>query len=124
MHKKNHVHASHYTRYKWVERRKKKRVILEELVEVQLDLKFMAPIGAVDGDVWRLWKRDHRISSATYNILLHLSGNQYFAKQLTNKGKLKHASKFQERFPNVLLFLCNFLRLKSNLDLSTRFIRL
>ena len=80
VHKMNNVHASHHTRHEWVERRKRKRVILEELVELQPDLKFTTPDGAVDGDVWRQWKRDHRVSSATYNILLHLPGNQYFAK--------------------------------------------
>ena len=96
VHKANHVQASHYTGHEWVERRKQKRVILEELVELQPDLKFMAPDGAVDGDVWRQWKLDHRVSSATYNILFHLLGNQYFAKRLTNKGKLNRASEFQE----------------------------
>ena len=59
-------------------------------------LKFMAHDGAVDNDMWRQWKRNHRVSSAMYNILLHLPGNQYFAKRLTNEGKLKHMSKFQE----------------------------
>ena len=93
-------------------------------MELQLDLKFMAPDGVVDGDVWRRWKRDHRVSNATYNILLHLSGNQYFAKRLKNKRKLKRACEFQEKFPKVLLFLHNFLRLKSNLGPSTEFIRL
>ena len=75
VHKTNHVHASHHTRHEWVERRKRKQVILEELVELQPDLKFMALDGAVDGDVWKQWKRDHRVSSATYNILLHHPGN-------------------------------------------------
>ena len=75
VHKANHVHASHHTRHEWVERRKRKRVILEELVELQPDLKFMAPNRAVDGDIWRQLKRDHRVSNATYNILLHLLGN-------------------------------------------------
>ena len=93
-------------------------------MELQPDLKFTTPNGAVDGDVWRQWKRDRRVSSATYNILLHLPGNQYFAKRLTNKGKLKHASEFQEKFPDVFLFLCNFLRLKSNLAPSAGFIQL
>ena len=51
VHKANHVHASHHIWHEWVERRKRKRVILEELVELQLDLKFMAPDGAVDNDV-------------------------------------------------------------------------
>ena len=124
VHKTNNVHASHHTGHEWVERRKWKRVILEELVELQPDLKFMAPDGAVDSDVWRQWKRDHRVSSATYNILLHLLGNQYFAKRLTNEEKLKRTSEFQEKFPDMLLFLCNFLRLKSKLVPSARFIRL
>ena len=124
VHKTNNVHSSHHTKHEWVERRKRKRMILEELVELQPDLKFMAPDGAVDGDVWRQWKRDHRVSSATYNILLHLPRNQYFAKRMTNKGKLKCASVFQEKFPDMLLFLRNFLRLKSNLACSASFIRL
>ena len=34
VHKTNHVHASYHTRHEWVERRKLKRVILEELVEL------------------------------------------------------------------------------------------
>ena len=124
MHKVNHVHASHHTGHEWVERRKRKQFILEELVELQQNLKFMAPDGVVDGDVRRQWKCDHRVSSAMYNILLHLLGNRYFAKRLMNEGKLKCASKFQEKFLEVLLFLRNFLRLKSNLGPSTGFIRL
>ena len=75
VHKTNNVHASHHTGHEWVERRKQKRVILEELVELQPDLKFMAHNEAMDGDIWRQWKRDHRVSSATYNIQLHLPGN-------------------------------------------------
>ena len=124
MHKTNNVHASHHTGHEWVERRKRKRVILEELEELQPDLKFTTPNKAVDGDVWRQWKRNHRLSSATYNIVLHLPGNQYFAKRLTNEGKLKCTSEFQEKFLDVLLFLHNFLRLKSNLAPSAGFIRL
>ena len=55
------------------------------------------------------------MSSATYNMLLYLLGNQYFSKRLTNEGKLKRASEFQEKFSDVLSFFCNFLRMKSNL---------
>ena len=124
VHKTNHVHASHHTGHEWVERRKWKRVILEKLVELQHDLKFFAPDRAVDGEVSRQWKRDHRVSIAMYNILLHLPGSQYFAKRLTNEGKLKHVSEFQEKFPDMLLFLRNFIRLKSNLAPSAGHIRL
>ena len=53
VHKTNHVHASHHTGHEWLERRKWKRVILEELVELQPDLKFITPKGAVDSEVWK-----------------------------------------------------------------------
>ena len=47
-------------------------------------------------------------------MILYLPGNQYFSKRLTNKRKLKRASKFQEKFPDALTIFRNFLRLKSN----------
>ena len=122
VHKTTLVHASHHTGHEWVERRK--RIVLEELVELQPDLKFIKPDGSVDGDEWRKWKLDHRVSSATYNMLLYLPGNQYFSKRLTNKGKLKQASEFQEKFPDVLSFFRNFLRVKANLRPCTGHIRL
>jgi hypothetical protein len=42
----------------------------------------------------------------------------YFAKHLTNEGKLKRACEFQEKFPEVLHFLRNFLRLKIRFRVS------
>ena len=88
------VHASHYKGHEWVERRKRKRVVLEELVELQLNLKFIKADGSINGDEWRKWKLDHRLSSGTYNNLLYLLGSQYFSKRLTNEGKLKRANEF------------------------------
>ena len=124
MHKTALVHTSHHIGHEWVEKRKQKRIVLEELVELQPDLKFIKSDGSVDGDEWRKWKLDHRVSSATYNMLLYLPGNQYFSKRLTNEGKLKQANEFQEKFPGVLSFFCNFLRVKSNLRPCTGHIRL
>ena len=124
VHKTTLIHASHHTRHEWVERRKRKRIVLEEFVELQLDLKFIKPDGSVDGDEWRKLKLDHRVSSATFNMLLYLPENQYFSKRLTNEGNLKRASKFQEKFPDVLSFFRNFLRVKSNLRPCTGHIRL
>ena len=77
-----------------MEKKKRKRVVLEVLVELQLDLKFIKPDGFVDCKKWKKWKVDHRVSSGTYNIFLYQSRNQYFSKRLTNEGKLKHASEF------------------------------
>ena len=124
VHKTTLVYVSHHTGHEWVERRKRKQIVLEELVELQPDLKFIKPDGSVDGDQWRKWKLDHKVSSATYNMLLYLPGNQYFWKRLTNEGKLKRVSEFQEKFPDVLSFFRNFLRVKSNLRPRTGHIRL
>ena len=88
------MHASHHTGHEWVERRKRKRVVLEVLVELQPDLKFIRGDGSVDGYEWRKWKLDHRVSSGRYNILLYFPRSQYFSKRLTNEGKLKRASEF------------------------------
>ena len=114
VHKPALLHASYHTGYEWVERRKRKRVVLEELMELEPNLKFIKSDGSVDGEEWRKWKVEHRVSSGMYNMMLYLLGNQYFSKRLTNEGKLKHASEFQEKFPDALTIFRNFLRLKSN----------
>ena len=124
VHKPALLHASHHTGHEWVERRKRKRKVLEELMELQPDLKFIKSDGSVDGEEWRKWKADHRVSSGTYNMMLYLSGNQYFSKTLTNEGKLKHASEFQEKFPDALTIFRNFLKLKSNQRAQSGHIRL
>ena len=124
VHKTIHVHASHHTGHEWVEQRKRKKVVLEELEGLQDDLSFFKGDGSVDGDNWRHWKEEHRVSSATYNLFLYLPTNQYFSKRLTNEGKLKCAREFQEKFPDVLSFFQNFLRLKSNLGKITSAIKL
>ena len=62
VHKPALLHASHHTGHEWVERRKRKRVVLEELMELQPDLKFIKSDGSVDGEEWRKWKADHRVS--------------------------------------------------------------
>ena len=64
------------------------------------------------------------MSSGTYNMLLYQLGNQYFSKRLMNEGKLKCASEFQEKFPAVLSFFQNFLRLRANSRPYTGYIRL
>jgi hypothetical protein len=50
--------------------------------------------------------------------LLYIIPAAYFAKRLTNEGKLKRACEFQDKFPELLHFLPNFLRLKNNFSVS------
>ena len=75
MHKTTLPHASHHTGHEWMERRKRKRVVLEKLVKLQPELKFIKPDGSVDGEKWKKWKVDHRVFSGTYNMLLYQPGN-------------------------------------------------
>ena len=109
------VHASHHTGHEWVERRKRKRIIVEEIVDINKDLKMLlSSDGSIDGEQWRNWKKEQRISSGTYNSLLYLPGREYFSKRLTNEGKRKRARDFVEKFPYVLPFFKSFIRLKSD----------
>ena len=75
MYKMALVHASHDIGHEWVERMKWKHVVLGELVELQLNLKFIRADGFVDGYKWREWKLDYKVSSSTYNFLLYLPGS-------------------------------------------------
>jgi hypothetical protein len=52
------------------------------------------------------------VSIVMWNVLLCQILAPYFAKRLTNEGKLKGACEFQEKFLGVLHLLRNFLRLK------------
>jgi hypothetical protein len=95
-----------------VERRKKKLIILQELDELDGSLEFITAEGTVDNKKWRTWKQLHNVSTASWNVLLSHIPATYFAKCLTNEGKLKRACEFQEKFLEVLHILRNFLRLK------------
>jgi hypothetical protein len=114
VHKTSKVHCSHYSAAEWVDWRKKKMIVLQELNDIDHNLEVVTAEGTIDNEKWRAWKRSHNISFAAWNVLLTIISTTYFAKRLTNKGKLKRASEFQEKFSVVLHVLSNFLRLKKN----------
>jgi hypothetical protein len=118
VHKTSKVHYSHYFAAEWIDRRKKKMTVFQELNDIDHSLKVVMAEGTVDNDKWRAWKRSHNVSSAVWNVLLNIIPAPYFAKRLTNEGKLKRASEFQEKFPVVLHVLSNFLRLKKNFKVA------
>ena len=75
------------------------------------------------GDGWQ-WEMESLEAQSQYlfvawNILFTIIPAPYFTKQFTNKGKLKRASEFQEKFPMVLHVLSNFLRLKKNFKVAS-----
>jgi hypothetical protein len=118
VHKTSKVHYSHYSAAEWVDKRKKKMIVLQELNDIDHSLEVVTAKGTVDNEKWRSWKHSHNVSPAAWNVLLIIIPASYFAKQLTNEGKLKRASEFQEKFPVVLHVLSNFLRLKKNFKVA------
>jgi hypothetical protein len=118
VHKTSKVHISHYSAAEWVERRKKKMIVLQEFDALDGMLEFTRADGGVNNEKWKEWKKTHAILIATWSVLFYVIPGAYFAKRLTNEGKLKCAYEFQEKFPEVLHFLRNFLRLKNNFSFS------
>ena len=49
----------------WVERRKRKKVILQDLMDIKPTLSFMNAADDVNDKFWSAWKCRHRFTSAT-----------------------------------------------------------
>jgi hypothetical protein len=113
VHKASKLHQMHYSTAEWVERRKKKLIVLQDLDELDGSVEFITTEGTVDNEKWRTWKQLHNVLTASWNVLFSQIPATYFVKHLTNEEKLKRACEFQEKFPEVLHFLRNFLRLKN-----------
>jgi hypothetical protein len=118
VHKTSKVHNSHYSAAEWVECRKKKMIVLQELDALDGTLEFIKVDGAVNNEKWKEWKKTHIVSIATWSVRLCVIPAAYFAKRFMNEGKLKRVCEFQEKFLEVLHFLRNFLRLKNNFSVS------
>ena len=72
----NHSHAD------WVERRKRKKVILQDFMALNPDLHFTDKGGDVLDDVWRQWKQRHRFTIASWDFLLSAPKADYFRRRL------------------------------------------
>jgi hypothetical protein len=92
--KTSKVHCLYYSAVEWVDRRKKKMIVLQELNDIDRTLKVVTTEGMVDNEKWRSWKCSHNVSSAAWNVFLIIIPTPYFTKCLTNEGKLKRASEF------------------------------
>jgi len=68
----------------WVERRKRKKVVIQDLLEFKPSLKFLDNGGDVVEDRWKYWKQRHRFSSASWDFLLTHPPAEYFKKRLRN----------------------------------------
>ena len=118
VHKTTTVHVSYYSAADWIERQIMKMIVLQEFDALDSTLEFTRADGVVNNKKWKEWKKIHIVSVATWSALLCIIPGAYFAKCLTNEKKLKRAYEFQEKFPQMLHFLWNFLRMKNNFSIS------
>jgi hypothetical protein len=80
VHKTSKVHCSYYSAAEWVDWRKKKMIVLQELNDIDHSLEVVMAEGTVDNDKWRAWKRSHNVSPVTWNVLLTIIPASYFVK--------------------------------------------
>ena len=102
----NHSHAD------WVERRKRKRVILQDFMALNPDLHFTDGGEDVIDDVWRQWKLRHWFTTASWDFLLSTQKADYFQRRLQNEAWSKRIMNMQAQFPEVHSMLTQFLKLK------------
>ena len=55
------VHISHYSATEWVERQKKKMIVLQEFDALDNTLEFTRVDGVVNNEKWKEWKKTHII---------------------------------------------------------------
>lgn len=70
----------------WVERRKRKKVIIEELMAIKPSLKFQNADLNVNHETWQLWKNDHLFTTATWDFLLTALKADYFRSGFRMRG--------------------------------------
>ena len=96
----------------WVERRKRKKVILQDFMALNPDLHFTDEGGDVIDDVWRQWKQRHRFTTASWDFFLLAPKADYFRRRLQNEAWSKRITDMQAQFPEVHSLLTHFLKLK------------
>lgn len=109
VHKIKKVLPHTYSSKDWVERRKRKRIVIQDLNAIKPTLRFCDSDGHVIKKNWQTWKYKHNITNATMNILLELPGKDFFAFRKEMKGRDKFA---RDGFPHADGFFKHFLMVK------------
>ena len=92
---------NNYSHANWVERRKRKKVILQDFMALNPDLKFTDEGGDIIDDVWRQWKQRHWFTTASWDFLLSFPKADYFQRQLQNEAWSKRITDMQAQFPEL-----------------------
>lgn len=108
--------VGHYSGTDWVERRKRKKIILEELMNINKTLNFFKPDGSVDKANWKSWKKTYRFSTATFDFLLSTPSGDFFKRRLTNEAMNKRLSDMTDKFQELNDMFKSFMSHKCRLQ--------
>ena len=103
------------THKEWVDRRKRKKIVLQELMAIKPALRFFDSAGNVVDKTWQSWKTRHRFTSASWDFLLTHPKADYFKRHLQNDAWLKRAKDLDKQFPEILFMFTKFMKLKYRL---------
>ena len=101
-----------YATEDWVERRKRKKIVIQELHAIKPLYGFCDESGNVRKQNWKNWKYDNGVTSASMNILLQIPDKEFFTFRKEKKGWHVRAG-MNEKFKNVEAFFKKFLRMKA-----------
>lgn len=101
-----------YATEDWVERRKRKKIVIQELHALKPHLMFCDESGSVIKQNWTNWKYTNGVTSASINILLQLPDKEFFSFRKEKKGWHVRAGQ-NDKFKNVEAFFKKFLRMKA-----------
>jgi hypothetical protein len=96
----------------WVERRKRKKIVIQELHEMRPLYKFCDNDGNVIKQNWQRWKWTNGVTSASMNILLQIHDKEFFTFCKEKKGWHVCAGQ-NEKYKNVEAFFKKFLKMKA-----------
>jgi hypothetical protein len=100
----------------WVDRHKRKKVILQDLMDIKPSLVFFDKSGDVIGETWRDWKIRHRFTSGTWDFLISYPKPEYYRRRLQNDAWTKRAKDLADKFPEVLHMFTRFMKMKYQLQ--------
>jgi hypothetical protein len=101
-----------YATEDWVERRKRKKIVIQELHELKPLYRFCDDDGNVIKQNWQRWKWTNGVTSASMNILLQIPDKEFFTFRKEKKGWHVRAGQ-NEKYKNVEAFFKKFLKLKA-----------
>lgn len=103
----------------WVERRKRKKVVLQDLLAFKPSLELIDAGGNVMKDAWKAWKSRHKFTSASWDFLITHIKAEYFKKRLRNDACTKRSKDLEKDLPEVFYMFTRFMKLKYQLPMPS-----